>query len=63
MNEANDPRPGIHRRDLLKGAAASAGIGLTSGVTNLLGQIPSAGLRRVGSNLIQLENAKPGTCD
>ena len=65
MNESNDPKSGLHRRDLIKGVTA-AGLGMASGaisVPNLLGQIPSVGSGQPGSNLIQIENAKPGTRD
>ena len=60
MNESNNPKHGIHRRDLLKGIMA-ASLGLASGAVslpNLLGQRPST-----GSNPIRIENAKPGTRD
>ena len=68
MKNSSDPKHGIQRRDLLKGAAAVAGIGLTSGVPTLLGQSPSTGSLQVGSgqsgsNPIQIENAKRGTRD
>ena len=59
MNESPNPKHGLHRRDLLKGAAV-ASIGLASGtlgISNAFGQAP------VGRNPIQLENAKPGTRD
>ena len=53
----------IHRRDLLRGATA-AGLGLAAGglgSSNVHGQssVSKQGLQ----NLIQLENAKPGTHD
>ena len=65
MNESQNPKHGIHRRDLLKGVTA-AGFGLatgTIGIPKAFAQSPSASSGRVGSNLIQLENAKPGTRD
>lgn len=71
MKDSDNPKHGIHRRDLLKGFTAAAGIGLTSSVSKLLGQNPSAGStsspqrrsRQSGPNLIQVENANPGTRD
>lgn len=71
MKDSENPKHGIHRRDLLKGFTAAAGIGLTSSVSKLLGQNPSAGStsspqrrsRQSGPNLIQVENANPGTRD
>ena len=59
MSESHNSKSGIHRRDLIKGAAAVS-LGLASGSFG----IPKAfGQGQVGSNLIQLENAKPGTRD
>ncbi len=55
MNESNDQSGGLHRRDLLKGAAA-AGLALTMG--SLSGAAAGA-----EDNLIVRENAKPGTRD
>ena len=60
MKDSDNPKHGIHRRDLLKGVTA-ASLGLATGaisVSNLFGQSPST-----GSNPIQIENAKPGTRD
>jgi hypothetical protein len=57
MNESNNHKHSIHRRDLLKGAA---GLGLAAGafgVPNIFGQ------SSVKKNSIQIENAKPGTRD
>jgi hypothetical protein len=31
MKDSNNPQRGLHRRDLIKGAAAAAGLGLASG--------------------------------
>ena len=57
MNRSHLPKHGIHRRDLLKGAAV-ASLGLASGAIG----IPTAfGQNR--RNLIRIENAKPGTRD
>ena len=63
MNDSNNPKSGIHRRDLIKGVtAASLGLAAGSiGIPNSLGQsrVSSSSIR----NLIQIENAKPGTRD
>jgi len=59
MNESHNPKRSIHRRDLLKGAAAVS-LGLASGA---LGIPKTFGQASVGANRIQLENAKPGTRD
>ena len=59
MNESLNPKPGLHRRDLLKGVTA-ASLGLATGAIGIpktLGQASAA------KNPIQLENAKPGTRD
>jgi hypothetical protein len=63
INESQNPKPGLHRRDLLKGAAA-ASLGLATGaisVSKLYGQTQGSGSS--GRNLIRTENAKPGTRD
>jgi len=63
MNQSNHPINGIHRRDLIKGVtAASLGLAAGSaGIPELLGQASVSNSKR--RNLIQLENAKPGTRD
>ncbi len=71
MNESNNPQLGIHRRDLIKGAtAASLGIAAGAiGIPESLGQARSTGSGQASvsnttrRNLIQIENAKPGTRD
>ena len=63
MNQSNNPKRGIHRRDLIKGATA-ASIGLAAGsmgIPNSFGQAPVSNSAR--RKLIQIENAKPGTRD
>ena len=59
MKDPHDSKPGIHRRDLLKGAAA-ASLGLASGA---LGVSKAFAQSTVGKNRIPIENAKPGTRD
>ena len=63
MNQSNDINNGLHRRDLIKGVtAASLGLAAGSiGIPNSLGQTGVSGSSR--RNLIQIENAKPGTRD
>jgi hypothetical protein len=59
MEDSNNPKHGIHRRDLLKGVTA-AGLGLATGALNA----PNIfGQSSVKKNSIQIENAKPGTRD
>jgi hypothetical protein len=59
MNESNNPKHGIHRRDLLK-AASAASLGLATGA---IGIPKSFGQASVSKNRIQIENEKPGTRD
>ena len=54
----NQPIEGLQRRDVIKGAAA-AGLGIAAGTHGLAG----AAEKSASPNLIQLENAKPGTRD
>ena len=63
MNEPNDPKPGIPRRDLIKGVtAASLGLAAGSiGIPNSIGNTKVSSASR--QNLIRIENAKPGTRD
>ena len=63
MNESQEPQRGIHRRDLIKGiTAASLGLAAGSiGIPDSVGQLSVSSLPR--RNLIQIENAKPGTPD
>ena len=56
MNESNDPPPGLHRRDLIKGGAA-AWLGLAAGAPGA----PASD--STGRDLIRRENTKPGTRD
>ena len=63
MNEYHTPQRGIYRRDLIKGLTA-ASLGLASGAIGIpesFGQSSVSGSSR--RNLIQIENAKPGTRD
>jgi len=57
MNNSNDTKGGVNRRDVLKGAAI-AGLGMATGA---IGAPNSAKPKR--SDLIRKENAKPGTRD
>ena len=69
MNEPSNPKSGIPRRDLIKGvtaaslglAAGSIGIPQSLGKTNVSHSTGSGQARK--PNLIQIENAKPGTRD
>ena len=63
MNQPQDPKGGIPRRDLIKGVtAASLGFAAGSiGIPNSLGNTEVSSASR--QNLIQIENAKPGTRD
>lgn len=63
MNEPYHAKNGLHRRDLIKGVtAASLGLATGSmGIPELLGQAPVSNSSK--RNLIQIENAKPGTRD
>jgi len=59
----NESKRGIHRRDLLKGAAA-ASLGMATGAIGAqkaFGKAPLAS--SPGRDLIRKENAKPGTRD
>jgi hypothetical protein len=58
MSESNEPTGGVHRRDILKSAAA-AGFGLAAGglPSSASAQTPAR------SDRIRRENAKPGTRD
>lgn len=60
MNDSNDSKRSIHRRDLLKGAAA-AGLGLSAFASLPTGAAKAASASR--SDVIRKENAKPGTRD
>ncbi|MBK1877459.1 N,N-dimethylformamidase beta subunit family domain-containing protein [Pelagicoccus mobilis] len=63
MNQFNDLRGGIHRRDLIKGVTA-AGLGLVAGgLSSSLAFAQSNVSSSMRRNLIQVENAKPGTRD
>lgn len=57
MNESNESKSGVHRRDLLKGAAV-ASLGMATGA---IGAPESA--KSSKRDLIRKENAKPGTRD
>ena len=61
MNESNDHSDGLSRRDLIKGAAA-AGLG-ASGFANLAAHGSEVAQDSASRNLIQRENARPGTRD
>ena len=63
MNEPYHAKNGLHRRDLIKGVtAASLGLAAGSmGIPELLSQAPVSNSSK--RNLIQIENAKPGTRD
>jgi hypothetical protein len=60
MNDSNDFKRRIHRRDLLKGAAA-AGLGLSAFSNLPIDAAKAASASR--SDVIRKENAKPGTRD
>ncbi len=71
MNESEESKKGMNRREALKGVTA-AGLGLATGsiaVPESLGQSSASNASRSASsgqakrNLIQIENAKPGTRD
>ena len=62
-NESNESKRGLHRRDLLKGAAA-ASLGIATGAfgaPKAFGKVPLTS--SPGRDLIRHENAKPGTRD
>ena len=59
MNESNESTSGLNRRDALKRAAAALAVG--GGAPSAFGQ--ESGSKGSGENLIQRENAKPGTRD
>ena len=60
QNEPNEPREGLRRREVIKGAAA-AGLGIAG--ANLLPNVVQASPanKSASQNLIREENAKPGT--
>ena len=60
MKDSNDSKRSIHRRDLLKGAAA-AGLGLSAFSNLPTDAAKAASASR--SDVIRKENAKPGTRD
>ena len=62
QNEPNEPREGLRRREVIKGAAA-AGLGIAG--ANLLPNVVQASPanKSASQNLIREENAKPGTRD
>ncbi|MBK1877454.1 N,N-dimethylformamidase beta subunit family domain-containing protein [Pelagicoccus mobilis] len=63
MNESNDSKRGLHRRDLIKGVAA-AGFGLAArGIGSSSAFAGSSVSKKEKQNRIQLENAKLGTRD
>ena len=63
MQNSRKPRGGLNRRDLVKGVTA-AGLGLAAGGLSPSSVIAQSSLSKKGKqNLIQLENAKPGTRD
>ncbi len=57
-NKSNERIEGLRRRDLIKGMAA-AGLSVAAGAHPLVGAAEDS----VSPNLIQRENAKPGTRD
>ena len=61
MNNSNDSKRGLYRRDLLKGAAA-ASLGIATGAYGAP-KNPGKPSKSPKSDLIQRENAKPGTRD
>ena len=63
MNESNHPKRGIHRRDLIKDVVA-AGFGLGVFVFSPSISLAESNVsKKEKQNLIQIENAKPGTRD
>jgi len=63
MKKEHNPQRGIHRRDLIKGLTA-ASLGLASGAIGIPYSLGQAGVSSSSRrNLIQIENAKPGTRD
>ena len=63
MQNSRKPRGGLNRRDLVKGVTA-AGLGLAAGGLSPSSVFAQANVSKKGKqNLIQLENAKPGTRD
>ena len=61
MNNSNDSKRGLYRRDLLKGAAA-ASLGIATGAYGAP-KNPGKPSKSPKSDLIQRENARPGTRD
>ena len=63
MNQSNNPSRGIHRRDLIKGMTA-ASLGFAAGAVGIPESFGQASVSSTSRrNLIQIENAKPGTRD
>ncbi|MEO2008015.1 MAG: N,N-dimethylformamidase beta subunit family domain-containing protein, partial [Pirellulaceae bacterium] len=63
QNEPNERSEGLRRRDVLKGTAA-AGLSIATGVNLLPNAVEAAPASQpVSQNVIQRENAKPGTRD
>lgn len=63
QNEPNERREGVRRREVIKGAAA-AGLIAATGTQALVNAVEaSSASKPVSQNLIQRENAKPGTRD
>ena len=63
MNESNEPKLSMNRRDALKGVAAVS-LGLAVGAYGAPKEsAPSPRSSSPGRDLIQRENAKPGTRD
>ena len=62
-NKSNEHSEGLRRRDVIKGAAA-AGLSITAGVNLLPNAVEAAPASQpVSQNVIQRENARPGTRD
>ena len=63
MNESNESKRGLNRRDALKGVAAVT-LGLATGAYGAPQEsAPSPRSSSPGRDLIRRENAKPGTRD